>query len=65
MHEHLFKPFDDWFGDYEEPKSNIGDLPAFPPASLTKRNAEELLAEIEKAKNPLATYLKNNGGSEK
>ena len=44
--------------------SNINDLPAFPPASLTKSKAEELLAEIEKAKNPLTTYLKNKGGEE-
>lgn len=44
--------------------SNINDLPAFPPASLTKSKAKELLAEIEKAKNPLATYLKNKGGEE-
>lgn len=42
--------------------SSINDLPAFPPVSLTKSKAEELLAEIEKAKNPLATYLKNIGG---
>lgn len=47
-----------------EEMSNIKDLPAFPPASLTKDNAEELLAEIEKAKNHLTTYLKNIGGSE-
>lgn len=44
--------------------NNINDLPAFPPASLTKSKAEELLAEIEKAKNPLTTYLKNKGGRE-
>lgn len=54
----------EWENVPEEHKSNIGDLPAFPPASLTKSKAEELLAEIEKAKNPLATYLKNKGGSE-
>lgn len=45
--------------------SNISDLPAFPPTSLTKNKAEELLAEIKKAKNPLATYLKNKAGGEK
>lgn len=45
--------------------SSINDLPAFPPESLlTKSKAEELLAEIEKAKNPLTTYLKNIGGEE-
>lgn len=44
--------------------SNINDLPAFPPANLTKNKAEELLAEIEKAKNPLTTYLKNKAGGE-
>lgn len=43
--------------------SSINDLPAFPPANLTKSKAEELLAEIEKAKNPLTTYLKNKGSS--
>lgn len=48
----------------DEEMSSINDLPAFPPASLTKSKAEELLAEIEKAKNPLTTYLKNKGGSE-
>jgi len=63
--------------------NSIKDLPAFPPVSLTKEQAEklaqiakearekyeknkaeELLTEIEKAKSPLTTYLKNKAGGE-
>lgn len=45
--------------------SSINNLPAFPPESLlTKSKAEKLLSEIEKAKNPLTTFLKNKGGKE-